>query len=41
MLQQQLETMVEHNDWTPHDKATYLITALNKQDALILHGIPY
>jgi hypothetical protein len=40
MLQQQLETMVEQNDWTPHDKATYLITALNKLDARILHGAP-
>jgi hypothetical protein len=31
--------LVQHNDWTPHDKATYLITALNKLDAHILHGV--
>jgi hypothetical protein len=40
MFQRHSETMVGHNGWTPGDKATYLIAALNEPAANILHGIP-
>jgi hypothetical protein len=32
--------MVEHNSWTPGNKAGYLIAALNEPAAHILHSVP-
>jgi hypothetical protein len=36
----QFDTMVEHNDWTPCNKAAYLIAALNEPAAHILYDVP-
>jgi hypothetical protein len=36
----QFETVEERNYWTPSEKATYLIPALNEPAARILHGVP-
>jgi hypothetical protein len=32
--------MTEHNYWTPHERASYAITALNELATHILHGVP-
>jgi hypothetical protein len=32
--------MVEHKGWTPGDKASYLIAALNEPGTHMLHSIP-
>jgi hypothetical protein len=39
-IPRQLKTVVEHNGWTPADKTTYLIAALNEPTANILHSVP-
>jgi hypothetical protein len=36
----QFMIVAEHNYWPPCEKATYLIAALNKPAAHILHGVP-
>jgi hypothetical protein len=35
----QFETAAEHNHWTPHERTTYLITALDEPTAHILHSV--
>jgi hypothetical protein len=40
VFRHQFETVVEHNGWTPKEKSTYLITALEGRATDMLHGIP-
>jgi hypothetical protein len=40
VFRRQFETVKEHNCWTPQEKSTYLITALQGRAADVIHGIP-
>jgi hypothetical protein len=40
MFRRQFETVAEHNRWTPLEKATYLIAALQGWACDVLHGVP-
>jgi hypothetical protein len=39
VFRHQFETVAEHNGWTPKEKSTYLITALEGRATDALHGI--
>jgi hypothetical protein len=40
VFRRHFETVAEHSGWTPPEKATYLISALNEPAAHILHDVP-
>jgi hypothetical protein len=40
MFRCQFQTVAEHNHWTPREKATYLIAALQGRACDVLHGVP-
>jgi hypothetical protein len=40
MFRRQFETVADHNHWTPWEKATYLIAALQGRACDVLHGVP-
>jgi hypothetical protein len=39
VFRRQLETVAEHNCWTPWERATYLIAALRGRASDVLHGV--
>jgi hypothetical protein len=40
VFQRHFVTVVDHNYWTPNEKASYMIAILNEPAAYILHGVP-
>jgi hypothetical protein len=36
----QFEIVAKHNSWTPQEKSTYLITALQGRATNVLHAVP-
>lgn len=39
VFRRQFETVVEHNCWTPRERTTYLIAALQGRASEVVHGI--
>lgn len=40
MFQRQFETVQEHSRWTPRERATYFIAALQCRAFNVLRGVP-